>query len=267
MNQDLNQIASTTRRRGHMKLPLYITGAVVISLLIAFLPYVLSRSSQEAGSIGDWLAGSTSLIVQTVVIYLLFETYRSQKHELEQQRQLLKVANSEAARKRFEDGYYMLLDRYEAVVCRLKEPENVNYRVRRVFPAMSDECLGFLKNDDAQEALVKFFHDRDWWLGDWLRVVKMIVKYLRESDRTDNEQQDYLKLLRGSMSAAEAQTLLLYLASMERGNSLTARYLLSNNFFKYSYISRRLGYEVLDKHIHELHGLSIYPTSDDVLND
>jgi hypothetical protein len=80
MNQDLNQMVSTTRRGGLMKLPLYITGAVVISLLIAFLPYVLSRSSQEAGSIGDWLAGSTSLVVQTVVIYLLFETYRSQKH-------------------------------------------------------------------------------------------------------------------------------------------------------------------------------------------
>jgi hypothetical protein len=239
----------------------FVTFSVAITLVLGLIPWLWFGSFDGAGSLGDWIAGSSTLIVQAVVIYLLYETYRSQKSELEEQRMLLDVANKEAARKRFEDGYYMLLNRYEAVVSRLKEPDNDYYRVRRVFPAMSDECLSYLKGNDAQEALAKFFHDRDWWLGDWLRAVKMVVKYVRESDRTDREQHEYLKLLRGSMSAAEAQTLLLYLASMERGNSPTAIYLLSNNFFKYSYISQRGGSELLDKHILDLHGLRIYPTS------
>ncbi len=244
-----------------MKLVIFIAIAIAVSLFLALVPLHIFSSYTEAGTLGDWLAGSTSLIVQAVVVYLLYETYKSQKYELEQQRQLLKVANNEASRKRFEDGYYMLLERYEAVVCRLGETGNAHYKVRRVFPGLADECIGYLKVNDAAPLLRKFFSDRDWWLGDWLRVILMVVKYVRQSDRSEEEQRGYLKLLRGSMSAAEARTLLLHFASKDSGDSITATYLLKNDFFKYSRVSDEPNYEILNKTIFDLYGLTIYPNS------
>ena len=239
----------------------FVTFSVAITLVLGLIPWLWLDSFDGAGSLGDWIAGSTTLIVQAVVIYLLYETYRSQKSELEEQRMLLDVANKEAARKRFEDGYYMLLERYETIVRGLVLPGNDTYKARHVFPDVAADCIGYHSEEDVQTHLIEYFTVRDWWLGDWVRVVLMAVKYVRESDRTDGEQQKYLKLLRGSMSSAESRAFLMYLLTREKDKSKTATFLLANNFFKYSQVSKETSYPKLKMLVHEIHGMPVYPKS------
>ncbi|MBK6761743.1 MAG: hypothetical protein IPG73_13795 [Ignavibacteria bacterium] len=94
--------------------------------------------------------------------------------------------------------------------------------------------------------------------GDWIRAVFMLVKYIRDSDRTADQQLEYLKIFRGYVSAPESRLLLMYLTARDKGESDTAVYLLRCQFFKYSYVSREKNYEQLDKIIADLHGLTIY---------
>lgn len=231
---------------------------LLLTWFVKDLPAYLGVSHNESGILGDWIAGSTTVVLQAIVIYLLAQTYRGQMKELEEQRQLLKLANEEAERKRFEDGFYMLLGRYEEVVKGLALPGNPAYCSRRVFPSLADECLSTIRFDNYKSLLVKFFNDRDWWLGDWIRIVLLISKYIRESDRKPDEQFAYLKVFRGIMSPPEARTLLAYFATKDKGESDTAEDLLQNDFFKYSYVSREKGYSELNRIIRDLHGAPIY---------
>ena len=235
-----------------------LVGLAITGLAIA-LPGLIGLSQLDAGPLGDWIAGSTSIVLQAIVIFLLVQTYRGQMKELEEQRELLRLAHEEARRKSFEDGYYMLLGRYEDVVRRLKEPDNDNYIARRVFPSIADECASFCRMRDFNVSLARVFSDRDWWLGDWQRIVMMIAKYIRESDRSEEDQRNYLKMFRGLMSSAENRLLLFYLLTKEPRSSPSAAFLLRNNFFKYSFISNEPCYDVVSPIVYERHGYSIYP--------
>lgn len=256
------------KRNGEM-LGIVMAGLVGLAVtgLVKALPGLIGLSQIDAGPLGDWIAGSTSIVLQAIVIYLLVQTYRGQMKELEEQRQLLKLANDESKRKRFEDGFYMLLGRYEQVVKGLGLPDSPAYCSRRVFPSLADECLGTIRFDDYKSLLVKFFSERDWWLGDWIRIVLLITKYVRESDRAPDEQFAYLKLFRGIMSPPEARTFLVYLAIKPKGRSKTGRYLMRMNFFKYSFVASEPSYPKLNEIIKELHGMGIYPASTESKDD
>lgn len=231
---------------------------MAVTWLVKDLPRVFGLAQHELGPLGDWIAGSTSVVLQAIVIYLLVQTYRGQMKELEEQRQLLKLANEESKRKRFEDGFYMLIGRYEEVVKGLVVPGNSEYRSRRVFPGIADECMSHVNYEGWNSSLQKFFETRDWWLGDWIRIVLMISKYVRESDQSPEEQFAYLKFFRGVLSPPESRTLLAYLVTKEKGKSDTARFLLKNDFFKYSFVSQETVFPMLDQIVLNLHGSRIY---------
>lgn len=235
-----------------------LAAALVITVTFACVPYAFHACISDAGGLGDWIAGSTSILIQAVIVFYLIKTYNSQKKELEEQRKLLALAHEESQRKRFEDGFYQLLARYESVVQGLVLPDNDTYRARRIFLGLASECMGFVDQADRRKITRDFFDSRDWWLGDWIRAIFMLVKYIRDSDRTADQQLEYLKIFRGYVSAPESRLLLMYLTARDKGEPDTAVYLLRYQFFKYSYVSREKNYEQLDKIIADLHGLTIY---------
>jgi len=247
--------------REGFQLSLIVLTSVAVTIVVAFMWRAFGIELAVAGGLGDWIAGSTSIMVQAVIVFYLVKTYNSQKKELEEQRRLLDMAHQESQRKRFEDGFYQLLAKYESVVQGLVLPGNDTYRARRIFIGAADECVGFLGNEDHMNATKEFFDSRDWWLGDWIRAIFMLAKYIRDSDRTHDEQSNYLKIFRGYVSAPESRLLLVYLTTKDKGESDTAKYLLQNQFFKYSYISREKLYKKLEKTIKELHGHAIYHDS------
>ncbi|MBS1560995.1 MAG: hypothetical protein JSS89_05280 [Bacteroidetes bacterium] len=248
--------------RDGVQLPLTVLASAAVTIIVAFMWRAFGVDLAVAGGLGDWIAGSTSIMVQAVIVFYLIKTYNSQKKELEEQRRLLDLAHQESQRKRFEDGFYQLLARYESVVQGLVLPGNDTYRARRIFIGAADECMSFLDSVDHMKMTKEFFDSRDWWLGDWIRAIFMLAKYIRESDRTEDEQYNYMKIFRGFVSAPESRLLLLYLTTKDKGESETARYLLRKQFFKYSFISREKRYKQLDKTITELHGYTIYHDSD-----
>jgi len=85
----------------------------------------------------------------------------------------------------------------------------------------------------------------------------MISKYVRESDQSPEKQFAYLKFFRGVLSPPEARTLLAYLVNKEKGKSETARFLLKNDFFKYSFIPQETQNSKLQEMFQHIHGSGI----------
>lgn len=217
-------------------------------------------------SVGGWMSGISAVVVQLFVVYLLVITYRSQKEELAAQRDQLSAqerqlqqANTEAVRKRFEDSFFALLARYDGVVNALRiyttvksttgwiekyhDPSNsgrgvfltiirqVDSALRSATKPVQPDDAGSMESFESAIATVLTTHEDA--LGDWTRIILVIIRHLDEADLDVSLKHQYVKFLRGTMSRDEAQVLAFSLLR-RRTNSDTVRFLIDANFFKHA---------------------------------
>lgn len=242
-------------------LALVVFLALLSTFCLVQIGLLIGTESSNIGEMGDWIAGSTSIVLQSIVIYYIYQTYHNQKKELQDQRSMLKTANDEARRKRFEDVFYDLLTRYERIVLALNSYDAVDRRGRHVFVSLSEQLASEAGRSDSIERIERVIQDRQLIIGDWIRIVSLISKIIRDSNLEDDEKYGYLKIFRGLMSVEEWRVLAFHLVTRPKGVSETSKFLLQYNFFKYAKMSSLPYFEWLNALLIERHGYGV-PTEE-----
>lgn len=244
-------------------LALVVFLALLSTFCLVYIGQLIGTESSNIGEMGDWIAGSTSIVLQSIVIYYIYQTYHNQKKELQDQRSMLKTANDEARRKRFEDVFYDLLTRYEGVVSRLYLPESSKIVRRQVFVIEANYCEKYFRDERGAELMRRYMEERDWWLADWVRIIFLITKVIRESEwEEERDRVRYVDIFRGLLSSHESQVLVMYLTTRDKGKSETAEFMLKNDFFRYSQFRNLLHHEVIEQLLVRKHGYGVKSHAD-----
>lgn len=244
-------------------LALVVFLALLSTFCLAYIGQLIGTESSNIGEMGDWIAGSTTIVLHSIVIYYIYQTYHNQKKELQDQRSMLKTANDEARRKRFEDVFYDLLTRYEGVIDRLYLPHTPSIVRRQVFIDVVNVCEKFFHDERGADRMRKYVEQSDWWLADWIRIIFLITKVIRESEwEEERDRVRYVDIFRGLLSSHESQALVMYLTTRDKGKSETAEFLLKNDFFRYSQFRNLLHHEMIEQLLVRQHGYGVRSHAD-----
>ncbi len=242
-----------------------LTAALIllfVGLSAIFLPYYKLNGTKFWGSeiqisnygeLGDFIAGITGTLISVAAFILLYLTYKTQKQELSETRDILNKQHQTFEKQQFETTFFNLLNLHDSIVnsidfktihtttSRYKVEKEIEIKKGRdcfvLFYRAFQIHYGKVRSKQksvSQLELIKtayenFFEDHKTDLGHYFRNLYHIIKFIDRSEIMNKQQ--YASIVRAQLSSHEL-LLLFYNGLSKYGKKfkpLIERYRLLKN--------------------------------------
>lgn len=226
----------------------------IASPIILFKYNELIPNPESLGQKGDFMAGTTTPLLNIVNAILLFATFQAQKQMLKDQkkefaetRMEFKQQNETMSRQRFENTFFQMITLHHQIVNALEiSREHSGEMIIRKGRQYFEGAYTFLQKPSLEEfptneqylyklisLYIDFYHSEQDQLGHYFRNFYHILKFIDKSPelQTKDEKQFYASILRAQLSSYEL-TLLLYNCIGQYANKKLRPLMVEYNMFQ-----------------------------------
>ena len=216
------------------KIVILATGLIVgLPILLTQTPFVLFDFS-KTGHVGDTIGGIASPVIGIVSILLIYLTYNSQKEELHETKEELKMTRQTAERQQFDSTFFNSLRLYNQVV------ENISYGPeeatliksgRHAFDTIKTDLKDNTDKSSKKnflESLSDYYENNKYDIGPFWKTFKFILNLI-DSNKGIVEASKYIELFKSQVQYSEFIT--LYFLGALRSEIKIKKLLIEYDFF------------------------------------
>ncbi len=168
----------------------FISTIAIVSTIIYtynFHNSSFSNLTSDWGAFGSFVVGTTGTMIMAISLILLYQTYKSQKEELEATREILKSNLDTQNEQKFENTFYSLLELHNQTLKELSNNEEAKKIIQVIqsddennHPVYYSEYLYYLQN--LQDEIIQ---NKD--LSQYFRVLYQLLKFIAKYNVRNNK--------------------------------------------------------------------------------
>nr|WGD58153.1 putative phage abortive infection protein [Bacillus subtilis] len=168
------------------------------------------------GLVGDFFGGITVGLFNLASILLVLATVRIQGKELRETRTEFETTNETLIKQQFDNTFFNMINLHNEIVRTLEYKDLSGRAVLIDFQFnVKSRAVGLLNLDDEINHILKVYEDsyksRAFVIGHYLRNIYRIVKFIDQSELSNDEKKNYIGILRAQLSTDELMILFLIL--------------------------------------------------------
>lgn len=213
--------------------------ALIIPFAILFFTNNFSLKGIDGlGTFGDFFGGTTVGLFNLSSILLVLTAVIMQRKELEQTRNEFVQTNKTLIKQQFDNTFFNMINLHNEIVRTLNEH---NVSGKELLGSIENDISYWIENEDldsledehVKEMLLSFYESAyrryENILGHYLRNLYRIVKFIHESNLSDEEKKNYIGILRAQLTIDEI--LIIFYNSLSLRGENFKKFIVKYDFF------------------------------------